>query len=123
MKKKTKKRATAAIARYLELKGCEILEEGWSHGGDTADFIVLDGFEIAFVFGFASENIGEGIPDRAIDRKTFERLAAAYLAEHPDHVDCAVRADIVSLLVLSDNRAMIRHHVNAIDAGGLDLRP
>lgn len=123
MKKKTKKRALAAIGRYLELKGCEVLEEGWSHGDDTADYIVLDGYEIAFVFGHASKNLGEGIPYTPVDRKAFERLAAAYLAEHPDHVDCAVRADVVSLLVLSDNRAMIRHHVNAIDAGGLDLRP
>lgn len=123
MKKKMKKRAMAAIGRFLELKGCEILEEGWSHGDDTVDFIIEDGCELAFVFGHASKNFGEGIPDRMADRKAFERLAAAYLAEHPDHVDCAVRADIVSLLVLSENRAMVRHYINAIDAGGLDLRP
>ncbi|MBQ9041300.1 MAG: endonuclease [Eggerthellaceae bacterium] len=123
MKRKTKKRAMAAIGRYLELKGYKILEEGWSHGGDTAGYIVTDGYGLAFVFGDAARNAGEGIPDRAADRKAFERLAAAYLTEHPEHADCPVRADVVALLVLSDNRAILRHHVNAIDACGLDLLP
>lgn len=120
---KMKKRAQRAIGRYLELKGCEVLEEGWKHGDDKVDFIVGDGDCIAFVFGRVSSNCGEGIPDAVPDRKAFERLAAAYFAENPDHADCAVRADVVSLLVLSESRAIVRHHVNAIGACGLVLRP
>ena len=113
---KMKKRAKKAIGRILELKGCEILEEGWSHGKDKVDFIIDDDGCIAFVFGYVRDNLGKGIPEESIDRKKFERLAAAYLAEHPEHVDCAVRADAISLLVLSDNRAMVRHYVNALNA-------
>ena len=120
---KTKKRAMKAIGRYLELKGCEILEEGWPHGDDKVDYIVDDEGTVAFVFGQVSANCGEGIPDWAIDRKEFERLAAAYFAEHPELADCAVRADMASILVLSNDRAIIRHHVNALSACGLDLRP
>ena len=120
---KTKKRAKKAIGRYLELKGCEILDESWSHGGDTVDYVVDDAGTVAFVFGSVSENQGAGIPDGAVDRKEFERLAAAYLSEHPELADCEVRADAVSALVLNDSRAMIRHHVNALGACGLDLRP
>ena len=90
---KTKKRAMKAIGRYLELKGYEVLEEGWCHGKDKVDYIVDDCGCIAFVFGHAEENVGNGIPMKPIDRKKFERLAAAYLAEHPEHADCEVRAD------------------------------
>ena len=113
---KTKKRAMKAIGRYLELKGCEVLEEGWCHGKDKVDYIVDDCGCVAFVFGHAEENLGRGIPTKPIDRKKFERIAAAYLIEHPEHADCGVRADEASILILSDSRAMIRHHVNALGA-------
>jgi len=115
---KTKKRAMKAIGRYLELKGYEVLEECWCHGKDKVDYIVDDCGCIAFVFGRAEKNVGKGIPMRPIDRKRFERVAAAYLAEHPEHADCEVRADEASILILSDSRAMIRHHVNALGAIG-----
>ena len=36
----TKTRAMKAIGRYLELKGSEILEEGWAHGDDRANVIL-----------------------------------------------------------------------------------
>ena len=120
---KTKKRAMKAIGRYLELKGCEIIEEGWLHGDDKVDYIVDDEGTVAFMFGSVSTNSGAGIPDATIDRKEFERLAAAYFAEHPELADCAVRADQASILVISDSRAIIRHHVNALGVCGLDLRP
>lgn len=116
-------RAMKAIGRYLELRGAEILEEGWAHGDDKADYIICDEDAVAFVFGYVHENMGAGIPDERIDRKSFERLAAAYLAEHPEHADCAVRADTVTVLVLSSDRAMVRHYVNALSACGLDLLP
>lgn len=112
--KKTRKRAMEAVGRYLELRGCEVLEEGWAHGSDKVDYIVDDEGAVAFVFGRVSANRGEGIPDEAVDRKAFERLAAAYFAEHPELAVCEVRADMVALLVLADDRAIIRHHVNAL---------
>ncbi|MBQ9042144.1 MAG: YraN family protein [Eggerthellaceae bacterium] len=123
MNKKLKKRATGAIGRYLDLMGYETLEANWRHGDDKVDYIIDDMGCVAFVFGRVRSNLGVGIPDESVDRKAFERLAAAYFAEHPELADCPVRADAVSLLVLSDNRALIRHHKDALSACGLDLRP
>ena len=120
---KAKKRVRKAIGPYLEHRGCEILDEGWRHGSDKVDYIVADGGCIAFVFALVSENRGEGIPDGTVDRKAFERLMAAYFAERPELAECAVRADIASMLILSDDRAVIRHNVNALSACGIDLRP
>ena len=113
---KTKKRAMKAIGRYLELKGYEVLEESWCHGKDRVDYIIDDYGCIAFVFGHAVENACKGIPAKPVDRKRFGRLAAAYLTEHPELVDCDVRADEASILILSESRAVIRHYVNALGA-------
>lgn len=118
---KTKKKAMKAIGRYLQLKGCDVLEESWQHGEDRVDYIVDDDGAVAFVFGSVSDNCGAGIPNRLVDRKEFERLVAAYFTEHPELADCEVRADLASILVLSSDRAIIRHHVNALSACGLDL--
>ena len=48
-------------------------------------------------------------------------MAAAYLAERPGIPEGAVRFDVVSMLVLSEDRALIRHHVNAISAASDDF--
>lgn len=107
-------KAHAAIRRHLELKGYEVLEANWAHGRDSIDFIARDEYEtLVFVVAEVRENVGEGIPGIALDRGAFERIAAAYLT-HADVVDCDVRLDAISLLVLGENRAIIRHHVNAL---------
>ena len=48
---------------------------------------------------------GPDMPDERPDRGRFERLAAAYLAEHPDGGD---------ILVVNGDRALLRHHRNAL---------
>ena len=108
-----------AIRRYIEARGFEVIEDGWAHGQDAIDYIARDGEDGDLVF-IATEthcNAGEGIPAARFDRKSFERLAAAYLAS-ADVDECAVRLDIVSLLVLSDNRGIVRHHRNALSEVG-----
>ena len=111
-------KANQAIRRYLEMKGFEILEDGWAHGQDSVDFIARDENDVlVFVVTQVRDNVGEGIPEIARDRKGFERIAAAYLAD-ADITDCAVRLDTVSLLVIGNDRALLKHHVNALGEVG-----
>lgn len=73
----TIQKAKQGVRHYLELKGYEILEEGWCHGKDSMDFIAEDGDgALAFIDCEVNSNAGEGIPERAPDRKAFERIAA-----------------------------------------------
>ena len=108
-----------AIARYLQIRGHEILADKWAHGQDSVDFVIRDGDngDLAFVVTQVSSDTGQGIPEAAHDRKAFERIAAAYLAGS-DVTDCTVRLDSVSLLVIGDDRAIIRHHVNVLGSVG-----
>lgn len=104
-----------AIRRYIELRGFEIIEDGWAHGQDAIDYIARDAEDGSLVF-IATEvhyDTGEGIPAARPNCKSFERLAAAYLAS-ADVDECTVRLDIVSLLVLSNSRGIVRHYRNAL---------
>lgn len=107
-------KAMKGIRSYLERRGFEIIEERWAHGGDTIDFIANEEDDLVFISCQFRRNSGEGFPEEVLDRGSLERLAAAYLAEHLDSVDCAVRFDLVSMLILGDDRALLRHHRNAL---------
>ena len=107
-------KAMKGIRGYLERRGFEILEESWAHGGDVIDFIADEEGDLVFIGCRLRRNGGEGFPEEALDRGSLERLAEAYLAEHLDSTDCTVRFDAVSMLVLGDSRALLRHHRNAL---------
>ena len=114
----TYQKATQGVRRYLELRGYEILEDGWCHGKDSIDFIARDeNDDLVFIKCTIHGNEGEGIPEEKPDRKAFERIAAAYLTES-DCDNSTVRFDLVSLLVIGDSRALLRHHINALSTMG-----
>ena len=95
-------RAKKGIRVYLERRGFEILEEGWAHGGDVADFIARDEDDLVFVHCQITQNGGEGFPEEDANRVALERLAAAYLAEHLDSEDIRIRFDVVSMLIVGE---------------------
>ena len=56
-----------------------------------------------------------GFPNEAISAKKrdrYERIALAYVGEY-DAVDAPIRFDIVSVVAVNKNRAMLRHHIDA----------
>lgn len=57
-------RAKKGIRVYLKRRGFEILEEGWAHGGDVADFIACDEDDLVFVHCQITQNGGRDFPRR-----------------------------------------------------------
>ena len=114
-------KAMRGIERFLERRGMEILETGWAHGNDKIDFIARDEDDLAFISCAIRTNEGNGLGAEALDRKMFERIAAAYLAEHLDFPEGAIRHDAVTMLILGDSKALIRYHLNALSAASKDL--
>ncbi|MDD7204199.1 MAG: YraN family protein [Coriobacteriaceae bacterium] len=110
-----KDKANKAATTFLERKGYDILEEGWAHGTDAVDVIARDDEDMVFV-DVLVKSAGLDMPEEKPDRGKFERIAAAYLAELGDEENFSVRYDMVSILVLSDSRALLRHHINALSA-------
>ena len=110
-------KAERGIKTYLERQGFEIMEEGWAHGSDRIDFIADDEGELAFIDCRINDNDGHGFADDKVDREAFERLAASYLTEHGEIPDSRVRFDVVSMLILSEGKGLLRHHRNALSVG------
>lgn len=92
-----------------------MLEECWSCAAGCADIVAEDGGSIVFVGVSERSGADRSMPAEGAgeaERDVWERIAAAYLAEHGD-VDVPVRFDLISMLVVGTDRAFMRHHVNA----------
>lgn len=106
-------KAMRGISNYLTRRGFEILEESWAHGKDSIDFIAREDDELVFVAVKITDG-GIDFPTEKVNRKSLERVAAAYLAANLDTPEGSVRFDVVSMLILGETKALIRHHRPAL---------
>ena len=107
-----------AAARFLDRRGYEIVARNWKCVAGEADIIARDGDAVVFVEVKTRSNCDKGMPSEAVDaakRDRYERIAALFLQDY-DVVDVPVRFDIMSILALDGDRALIRHHINAFSS-------
>ncbi len=112
------RRGEAAACRYLEFRGYEIVERNWVCAAGEADIIAWDEECLTFVEVKTRSNLEKGFPCESVTpkkRARYEKIAGWYLKEHKIY-DAPVRFDIVDLLVVAEDRALIRHLVNAFGA-------
>lgn len=70
--------------------------------------------DLVFVLAQIAEDRGDGFPEEKVDRAALEKVVTAYLAKSDGNTDCAIRFDFVSMLVIGDSRAFLRHHRNCL---------
>ena len=108
-----------AAARYLRLCGYEILDHNFVCPAGEADIIARDGDYLVFVEVKTRMHSEKGLPEEAVDAKKrarYEKIAGWYLIDF-DETDIPLRFDVISIMVLNEDRAMLRHHVNAFGEG------
>lgn len=109
-------RGVDAVEKFFERKGYTILKRDWSCSEGSFDLICEDGDMLCFIEVKTRRLYKEsGLPNEGISeqkRSKFEKIAAEFLKTY-DKVDIQVRFDIVTLLILSEDRAFLRHHINA----------
>lgn len=113
------KRGESAAARYLEHLGYEIMERNWECPAGEADIIARDREALVFVEVKTRTNIEKGFPSEAVDgekRTRYEKIAMWYLRDF-DVVGVPVRFDVIALMVVAEDRALIKHYVNAFAEG------
>lgn len=115
---KLQERAVEAAARFIEHKDFELLETSWtSPEGTTIDLVANDEGILAFIDVTATEYGEGGFEGGKVSRDDMEIAAAAWLANSLLETNTMVRFDIIDMLVVSENRALLRHHVNAFGCG------
>lgn len=109
-------KAIEATARFLERKGCEVIDRGWAgpEGIGAIDLVAVDDGDLVFV-DVAARRATDGFPEAHLGRELREVLAAKWLGEHSDeYTGMGVRFDDVAMMVMDDNRALLRRHVNCL---------
>lgn len=112
------RRGEDAAAKFLERHGYEIVARNWTCSAGEADIIARDGDALVFVEVKTRSNTEKGLPEEAITpakRKRYEKIAVSFLKgfDLDEADDVQVRFDVVSILVVSSDRAFVRHHINA----------
>lgn len=107
-------RALKASEMFLARRGYEIVETGWTDGDCNIAIVARDDDAYVLVDVVARDAHAKHFPEFAEDRKSREVAAAAWLATHAVDADVAVRFDTIALMVISESKAFIRHHINCL---------
>jgi len=112
------KRGEDAAARFLEHLGYEILDRNWTCPAGEVDIVAFDECTLVFVEVKTRTSMAKGFPSEAVTpekRRRYERIACWYLSSC-DLIDIHVRFDVIALVVVSKDRAFVRHYRNAFEA-------
>lgn len=115
-----KEKAVRAAGTFLARRGYEVLGTEWkSEDGGVIDVVARDGDAIVFCDVVARRGLDKGMPGDGgeASRERREIDAARWLGERaddPDLVDVTIRFDSISMLVVGEDRALLRHHVNCL---------
>ncbi|MBR3181657.1 MAG: YraN family protein [Eggerthellaceae bacterium] len=111
------RRGESAAARYLEMRGYEVIDRNWTCPAGEADIVALDGCTLVFVEVKTRSSFEKGFPSEAVTpekRARYEKIACWYLRDS-DYVDIPVRFDIIALVVVASDRAIVRHYRDAFN--------
>ncbi|MBN1193095.1 MAG: YraN family protein [Coriobacteriia bacterium] len=108
-------RGENAAAAYLERSGMQIVDRNWRSGRGELDLVALDGDTLVVCEVKTRTTECRGTPEEAVSpakQRRLTRLAEAYVAAAGLDT-CSVRFDVITIRVLGDDRALLRHHRSA----------
>jgi putative endonuclease len=108
-------RGEDAAAAYLERTGVTVVARNWRCPQGEIDIVGLDGETVVLCEVKTRRTPAKGNPEESITaakQRRYSRLAEAYLQE-AGLSDVTVRFDVIGLLVIGEDRALLRHHRGA----------
>jgi len=108
-------RGEDAAAAFLERTGMTVVERNWRCPAGEIDIVALDGTTIVLCEVKTRRTASKGTPEEAVTpakRRRYAKLAAAYL-QHAGGETTPVRFDVITLLVIAEDRALLRHYRGA----------
>ena len=118
-RKELGRRGEEAAATYLERVGFTVLETNWRTKAGEVDIVARDDDTLVLVEVKTRRSLTKGTPEDAVSvtkQRRLGRLAAAYL-QGMEHEPAGVRFDVVTIYVLGEDRALLRHHRAAFVLG------
>jgi putative endonuclease len=114
-RKRLGERGEDAAAAFLERTGMTVVERNWRCSAGEIDIVALDQDAIVLVEVKTRRTVAKGTPEEAVTpakQRRYAKLAAAYL-QSAGVSDVPVRFDVITLLVVAEDRALLRHHRSA----------
>ena len=118
-RKRLGERGEDAAVAFLERSGLTIVERNWRCSAGEIDIVALDGTELVLCEVKTRRTATKGTPEEAVTpakQRRYAKLAAAYL-QASSLEDVGVRFDVVTLLVIAEDRALLRHYRGAFVPG------
>lgn len=110
--KRLGERGEDAAAAYLQRVGVTVVERNWRCSHGEIDIVGLEGQTVVLCEVKTRRTRAKGHPEEAVTpakRRRYARLAEAYLQDSR-LVGVSVRFDVIGLLVIAEDRALLRHH-------------
>lgn len=107
----------AAVA-YLERAGLQIIDRNWRDGRGELDIVAVDGGTLVICEVKTRTTAAQGTPEEAVSttkQRRLVRLARSYISAQGLE-PCPVRFDVVTVRVIAEDRALLRHHRAAFEA-------
>lgn len=116
-KKSLKSRGEDAAAAFLERVGICVVERGWKSEAGTIDIIAWDGDTLVLVDVKTRKSCHQeaGQVVSAASTRRIKRMTKSYL-DYADLEKVAWRLDRIDLLVISEDRALLRHHRSVLSS-------
>ena len=83
------------------------------------DFVAREDDELVFITTTIRTDATHGMGPEEIDRDSAERVALAWLKDHVESPEGTVRFDVITMVILGDHKALLRHHRNCLASGDL----
>ena len=109
--KKLGERGEDAAVAFLERAGMTIVERNWRCPSGEIDIVALDGETLVLCEVKTRRTAAKGTPEEAVTpakQRRYAKLAQAYLL-HTGVEFVPVRFDVITLLVIAEDRALLRH--------------
>ena len=105
-------RGESAAVVYLQRIGFTVLETNWRTRAGEIDIVASDGECLVLIEVKTRRTISKGSPEDAVSpakQRKLGKLAAAYV-QRMEREPAEIRFDVVTIHVLGEDRALLRHH-------------
>lgn len=107
-----KKKIKKAAINFLESRGYEVVKE--YPMTKLINLVCINKYERTIVFVNVKEN-KKAFGEDVVDIKSIEKFMIDFITKNEKYVDMKMRYDCIKIIVINNDRCLIRHTINAMN--------